>query len=171
MTRKHAHENTDFPEVNLGEAIQDVSMQSFLVEQNLVGGILAGTVAALVGAALWAGVTVVTDYQIGWMALGIGFLVGSAIRVVGKGITKVYGIIGATLSLIGCLLGNLFSICYFISISEEIGVMQVLSHLDISLVFRMLAGSFHPLDLLFYGLAIYMGYSQAFRRVEAGKGN
>jgi len=48
MTRKHAHENTDFPGADLCEAIQDVSMQSFFDEQNLVGGILAGTVTALV---------------------------------------------------------------------------------------------------------------------------
>ena len=55
-------------------------------EQNLLLGAAAGMIAALAGAAVWAGVTVVTGYQIGFMAIGVGFLVGYAIRAVGRGV-------------------------------------------------------------------------------------
>ena len=51
-------------------------MQTFAEEQNLLMGTVGGLLAALLGAGIWAGVTVATEYQIGWMAVGIGFLVG-----------------------------------------------------------------------------------------------
>jgi hypothetical protein len=51
------------------------AMEFFRQEQNLVAGGLAGLVAAVTGAAIWAGITVATDYQIGWMAVGASWLV------------------------------------------------------------------------------------------------
>ncbi len=52
-------------------------------QQNLIGGILAGMVAASVGAILWAVITVATGFQIGFMAIAVGFLVGLASRTAG----------------------------------------------------------------------------------------
>jgi len=41
--------------------------------QNLSLGVGGGIAAAVVGAIIWAIITVVTGYQIGWMAVGVGF--------------------------------------------------------------------------------------------------
>src|SRR5215472_894450 len=84
-------------------------------QQNLAGGALAGLAAALIGAAIWAGITFATNYQIGWMAVGVGFLVGYAIRTIGRGIDRVYGYLGAGLSLLGCAVGNLLTVCAVVS--------------------------------------------------------
>lgn len=54
--------------------------------QNLPAAIAAGVVAALIAAAVWATITVVTQFQIGWMAVGAGFLVGHAVRHFGRGL-------------------------------------------------------------------------------------
>ena len=56
-------------------------------EQNLPLGVCGGLLAAVLGAAVWAGVTVATGYQIGWMAVGVGFVVGFTVRLLGKGVT------------------------------------------------------------------------------------
>ena len=69
-------------------------IQELRDNQNLIGGIFGGLVASLIGAAIWAGITVATDYQISWMAVGVGFLVGFAVRFLGKGIDLIYGVIG-----------------------------------------------------------------------------
>ena len=50
--------------------------QAIRDNQNLGLGILGGVMAAVVGAALWAIITVAINYQIAWMAIGVGFLVG-----------------------------------------------------------------------------------------------
>ena len=83
---------------------------------SLPKGIAVGFVAMIVGAAIWAGITVATNYQIGWMSVGVGLLVGFAVRVGGGGIDNAFGLAGAALALIGCVLGNLLCGCYFVTV-------------------------------------------------------
>ena len=73
-------------------------------QPNLFMGLIGGVLAMLVGAIAWGAITYFSGYQIGWIAIGIGFLVGVAIRFFGKGKTMIFGISGAVLALIGCLL-------------------------------------------------------------------
>ena len=42
--------------------------------------VAAGSVGGLVGAAVWAAITYTTNYEIGWIAWGIGFVVGVFVR-------------------------------------------------------------------------------------------
>jgi len=150
--------------------IDPFKLQNFMKKakagQNLPLGLLAGIAAALIGAVIWAAITIVTDYQIGFMAVGIGFLVGLAIRVVGKGIDRVFGITGAVLALFGCLAGNVLTMAIIISQQEAIPFFYVFLFLATTpaAVIELMAISFSPIDLLFYGIAIYAGYKYSFRR-------
>lgn len=76
-------------------------------QPNLLMGLIGGVIAMLVGAIVWGAITYFTQYQIGWMSIGVGFLVGVAIRFFGQGKTLIFGVSAAALALIGCLLGNL----------------------------------------------------------------
>ena len=136
--------------------------------QNLPLGFIGGLVAALLGATIWAIVTVVTDYQIGWMAVGIGFLVGLAIRQFGKGIDRIFGIVGAGLALFGCLAGNLLTIAILISQEETVSLVEVLFFLMTTpaVAIELMSLTFSPIDLLFYGIAIYEGYKFSFRQLS-----
>jgi hypothetical protein len=44
--------------------------------------IIAGSIAGLVGAAIWAGISYALNAEIGWIAWGIGVVVGFAVRLV-----------------------------------------------------------------------------------------
>jgi hypothetical protein len=134
-------------------------------EQNLPAGAAAGLVAALVGAVVWAVVTYATHYQIGWLAVGVGFLVGYAVRLAGKGIDKIFGLAGAGLAFLGCALGNLLAVCALIAKQENISLMAILSNLDLVAAGRILLETFQFIDLLFYGIAIYEGYKISFRQI------
>ncbi len=133
-------------------------MQNIRDNQNISLALIIGLAAAILGAIIWATITKVTGYQIGWMAVGIGFMVGYAIRFFGKGIDLSFQISGAILSLLGCLLGNLLTICIFVAEQEAIGLSDVLSMLDISITIDLLISSFQPTDALFYAIAVYEGY-------------
>lgn len=139
--------------------------ESFLLA--LVGGLAA----AVLGAIAWALVTVATTYPIGWMAVGVGLLVAGAVRTLGRGIDKSFGHLGATLSVFGCLLGNLLSICMVVASQEGVGPLAVLAHVGghPAIIPGALIAAFHPLDLLFYGIAVYAGYRFSIRRVTAGE--
>ena len=121
-------------------------------------GLLAGVLAAAVGAALWAGVTVLTGYQIGWMAIGVGALVGVALRTAGKGTTTMFGILGAALALGGCLVGNFLTGAVVLSRHGDISLAVFFTRLTPDLAVRLMTAMFSPMDLLFYGLAIWQGY-------------
>jgi hypothetical protein len=43
--------------------------------------IIAGAIGGLVGGAIWAGISYATNYEIGWIAWGVGLLVGVCVRV------------------------------------------------------------------------------------------
>jgi hypothetical protein len=130
----------------------------------LLGG-FAGLGAAVLGAILWALVTVTTHYQIGWMAVGLGWLVGVTVRFFGKGTTPSFGVVGAGVSVLGCLAGNALSICMVALRQEGLALVDLPTYLPPTLVVELLLSTFTPVDLLFYGLAVYEGYKFSFRRV------
>lgn len=139
-----------------------------LSEQNLALGIVAGVLAAMIGAAVWAGVTVATGYQIGWMAIGVGFLAGYAVRRLGKGVAPTFGVVAAACALFGCIAGNLLSVCGFYALQESVPFLQMVGAVfsEPATMLELMKATFSPMDLLFYGLALYTGYRCAFRPVS-----
>jgi hypothetical protein len=69
-------------------------------------GIIGGGTGGLLGAIVWAAVTYYTEYQIGWMAVGVGFLVGYGVSKLGKGFDRVFGVAGGLIALVSVTLGN-----------------------------------------------------------------
>jgi hypothetical protein len=136
------------------------------MEQNLPMAFGAGGLAALAGAAAWALVTVVTGWQIGLMAVGVGALVGYVVGRAGKGLSPVYGYIGAGWALFGCVFGNLLSVCAFIGIQEQVSMFAILGSLSPASAFGVLTLTFSPIDLLFYGFAVLEGYKLSFSTLE-----
>lgn len=147
------------------EAQIQLVLQQLKAEQNLTLGIVGGVAGALAGAILWALITAVTNFQIGWMAVGVGFLVGIAVRTLGKGIDKIFGFAGAALALLGCLAGNILAVCAILAKQSDVSVLDVVFSLDFEMIKEMMIVTFSPMDLLFYGIAIYEGYKLSFRQV------
>jgi hypothetical protein len=138
-------------------------------EQNLSLGIVGGLAAALLGAILWGAITFFTNYQIAWMAIAVAFMVGWSVRQFGKGVDKIFGIAGAGLALLSCLLGNFFMLVAVIAQQTAASPLDVLFYmiLNPSINLELFVAAFSPIDLLFYGFAIYYGYQYSFRRLSA----
>ena len=134
-------------------------------EQNFQSAVIAGLITGLAGALLWATITVITEYQIGYMAIAIGFGVGYVIRRFGNGIDPIFGYLGASIALLSCMLGNIFGIVGFVANAEGLGYIETFLGLDYSLLPTIMADSFSVIDLLFYGFAIFEGYKYSFRKI------
>ncbi len=128
------------------------------IDESFPFAIMGGLLATLVSAIIWAAITVLTEHQIGWVAIGVGFLVGIAVRFFGRGTTNRYGIAGAALSFIGCLGGNFISIIGFIAKENSLNLFQVLFTADYGYIVASFPQTMSPMDLVFYFLAIYEGY-------------
>lgn len=140
------------------------SIQEMRNNQNLARGITGGIIAGIVGAILWALISYVTDRQIGWMAVGVGLLVGMAVRIMGKGIDLTFGIAGATISFLSCLLGNFLTFSAFTAKFYDVSFGTVLG--EMGLISNFLIESLDAYDILFYGLAIGTGYKASFINLE-----
>lgn len=137
--------------------------QSFLYA--LIGGLLITATAA----AGWAFITAMTGYQGVYLALGVGVLVGIAVRFFGAGIKRIFGILAALLALTGSLLGYYLSQNGFLEELQLARIMGIPDYLDQELMLNTMRDSFVPLDLVFYGLAVLLAYFIAIRRINSRK--
>jgi hypothetical protein len=125
-------------------------------------GVGAALVAAFIGAVAWAVITDVTNYRIGFVAVGIGFLVGLATERYGGGDPRL-PVPAAVIALLGCLLGDLFATAFIISsdLHDSIGTVLQGPHL----IWRVYTDAFRPFDFVFYAIAAYEGFRFAQRGV------
>lgn len=127
--------------------------------------LLGGGLIAILASLLWAAVTVITKIQIGFMAIGVGLLVGLGVRFFGAGVDKHFGFLGALLAFMGCLIGNLLSQVAFYAHQEGLDYFEVLGYVNAGNFWEITTEGFLPIDLLFYILAIGQGYKFAIRPV------
>jgi hypothetical protein len=123
---------------------------------NLPLGILAGTGAALVGALIWMGITVLSGLHIGYVAI--------AVRYAGQGSTPIFGVVGAVLTLIGCVLGEILAVIQLAANGAQIGFFTALSHVD---PFKFLPAIFEnssPITYFIYAIGIFEGYKLARKK-------
>jgi hypothetical protein len=138
-----------------------MSEEQVLVEQvreNVLVVVAAALAAMLAGAVLWALVTVITQTELGLMAILVGFLVGFAIQKTRKAPNVNFGILGAALALAGCLMGNALSLVVFAAQHTGTPVLDTLFHACVTGLLSVMTENFSAMDLLFYGIAIYEGF-------------
>ena len=120
--------------------------------------ILSGLGACLIGAIIWSIITVLTGYQIGYMSIGVGFLVGFAVKLIGRGNHIAFGIVGGVFALLGCILGNYFSLISFTATDLHLGFFETLTMFSPEIIVKSMIEAFAPMDILFYLIAIYQGF-------------
>jgi len=149
----------------ISEDVLRARVEDLKLQQNLALGIVGGAAGGLLGAIVWAAVTYFTEYQIGWLALGVGYLVGIGVRLLGKGIDKVYGLAGGVIALISVVLGNFLTALGYVAKAYQMGFVEVLQRFDYAMTFELMKITFTVMDVLFYGLAVYAGYRYSFRKI------
>lgn len=157
------------PDEPVHTELDQTKVQSFMqrrkAEQSMPLALAAGVVAALAGAVIWAVVTDMTGYQIGWMAVGVGFLVGFGVQYLGKGIERPFQYVGAACALLGCVLGNYFAMVGLAAQDVHVDVFTMISRIPLDKAGMVMQASFQPMDLLFYAIAVYEGFRFSLKRI------
>lgn len=130
-------------------------------EQNLSLGIKASAVAALAGAVIWALISMTFNFQITYMAMGVGLLVGAVNRLTGKGFTPQFGVVGAVFSFIGCFAGNYLVV---VAVNSN-NFFPALFSIPPSRVLAVLMAELERFDVIFYAAAATCGYLISIRKV------
>ena len=131
--------------------------------ENLFLGILAGAVAAIIGALVWMGITIATGLHVGYVALGVGALVGMAVRYGGNGTGIIFGIVGAVLTLIGCLGGEILAVIQ-LSVTPQHDFYNVLTTADWTQLATNVFDRMDPIMYLIYAIGILEGYMLSIRK-------
>ncbi|GGU91663.1 hypothetical protein GCM10010275_30670 [Streptomyces litmocidini] len=122
-------------------------------------GLVAGLVAALVAAGLYGGIAGAVEREIGWAAVGVGFLVGFAAGKAG-GDNPVLSVVSAVFSLGSVYLGQLVALS--VIGGKELGVSPtelLFQHFDV--LTSAWKEDLDPLTFLFFGLAAFAAFSGA----------
>jgi hypothetical protein len=131
-------------------------------QESLFFGILAGIIAAVLGAVIWMGITVATQAHVGFVALGIGALVGLTVRFCGNGRGLLFGIVGAVLTLISCLGGEVLAVAA-LSSSAQRDLFDTLMTLDLNQTMANILGHMDAIMYLIYGIGVFEGYKLSMR--------
>jgi hypothetical protein len=137
------------------------------VEQQTASGntyplaVLGGLVGTLVSAAIWAAIVVVTNYEVGYVAILVGFLTGFGVKLgARKARGKELQILAAALSVVGLAAAKYFIFAYtFVKIVSERGSeMSVFDPIIFHTFGDKIGSMLSPFDLLWLFLAVGAAY-------------
>jgi hypothetical protein len=125
----------------------------------LLPALAAGLVAAIVGGVVWGLIVKWSDYEVGFAAWGIGFLVGLAVVTAARTRGLVLQVVAVLCALLGILVGKYLSFVWVLqdAATDEFGesVDIPVFSLDTFDLFREnLDTVFGWIDLLWVGLAV-----------------
>ncbi|WP_215225525.1 hypothetical protein [Echinicola shivajiensis] len=148
---------------DLKEILYADNFERLRLEQNLPLAIFGGFFTGIIGAVIWATITLMADYQVGILSIALGGLVGFSIRYLGKGIDQIFGFFGAAIAVACCLLGNFLVSMGYIANAEDLEYMEALFLFDYNYIIQLIADTSNYWDLIFYIIAGFVGYKLAFR--------
>ncbi|MFD9335929.1 hypothetical protein ACFWBF_16180 [Streptomyces sp. NPDC060028] len=131
---------------------------------NIGLGLVAAVVAALVTAGIYGAIIGATKYQIGYAAVGVGFVIGFAAGKLG-GRNPLLPVVGALLSLVAVLAGQILGIAMIGADELGVGTLDVLN-LGVSLLFDAWKEDSDPLTFLFLAIGGYTAFQTA-RKIAA----
>lgn len=132
---------------------------------NLGGGILAavisGSIAGAFGAAVWGAIAYFTHREVGYVAWGIGGLVGISVQAASGDLDEfLSGVIASAVSIGSILAGKFIAVIFLVNwmmgliAGEEAGAELPYW----SMVAGAFGASFGPIDLVFFLLAVFTAY-------------
>ncbi|MFE5945853.1 hypothetical protein [Streptomyces sp. NPDC056480] len=126
---------------------------------NVALGLVAALVAALVSAGVYGAVIGGTERQIGWAAVGVGFLTGLAAGKVG-GRNPVLPVASAVLALGAVYLGQLLGIAILLSKELDVSATELFLQ-EFGLLTEGWNATKDGLTFLFFGIAAFAAFSGA----------
>ena len=126
---------------------------------NIALGLVVAAVTALVTAGIYGAIIGATEREIGYAAIGVGFLVGLAAGKVG-GPNPIVPVVSAVLSLGAIYLGQLIGMAALLADLGDVSVTSMFTdYFDV--VTRGWKESADPMTFLFFGIGAFAAFSGA----------
>lgn len=144
------------------------AFQAETEEPNLLGALLIGLGAALISSVIWYAVVVITNYELGIIAVAVGWLVAQAVML-GAGHKRGPRLQGLSVAItvIAMAFSEYLIVRHFAvqALAEEgYTNIPILLSLDIMLALIVEGIKADPLTLLFWGIAIWEAFALPAKR-------
>ncbi len=129
-----------------------------------VRGLLAGAGVAVAGAIAWGLVVYLTKYEIGLLAVAVGYAVGWTVHRVGRVASQSTAAIAAVLAAAGILLGFVITTVAAIAAAFDLGFFETVSRInDTGSWGAAFSDSVTGTDWLFLAIGAFSAYSLVAR--------
>lgn len=129
-------------------------------------GILLGIMMGIIGAVVWAVITIITGYNIGFVAIAVGFFVSVGFSRAGKDTNMIYGVIAGIIALLSILLGEAIISIYYISLYYELGFLEAIISIDYGVLAQIMFESFDAKTALFYFIAVSAAFRGSYINID-----
>lgn len=126
---------------------------------NVLGGIIGATVGAIIGIAVWTLFAVLTERNIGYIAIAIGLAVGFFAKKMSKQPHHIVTIYACIVSVVAIILGNVVTVVYFVAKLAGMDFFEVISLLDYVEVVKSIISEMNFVDLSFMAIAVATAYN------------
>ncbi|HSL75584.1 MAG TPA: hypothetical protein VK867_01475 [Candidatus Limnocylindrales bacterium] len=133
---------------------------------DVLGGVLAGVVAAILATAIWYGVVAATHFQVGIVAIAVGFIVGQGVVFGARRHTSIVLVaVSVVLTLIALAVSEYLIVAHFVS--QELGfAVDLVQPPDV--FFGVISDSLgaDPLTLVFWAIALFQAFVIPWRSIR-----
>ena len=143
-------------------------LQAETENPNLVLAVLAGLAAAVAGTLVWYGVVVITNTQLGFVAVGVGWLVAMAV-VFGSGRKRGRALqaISVVITLVALVIGEYLIVHYsLVQYLAEQGFTEIPLFQPLGAMLELVVASIQAnlFTLIFWAIALWAAFSTPARK-------
>jgi hypothetical protein len=143
-------------------------LQAETENSNVLVAVLAGLAAAVVGTLVWYGVVIITKYQAGFIAVGVGWLIAMGV-VFGSGRKRgpVLQAISVAITLAALVVSEYLIVRHFaVELLAEEGITGLPLFLPLDLMVDLVVTSIgeNLISLVFWAIALWAAFSTPARR-------
>jgi hypothetical protein len=135
---------------------------------NLVGGVVGGVIAAGVAAGVWYAIVTITEFQVGLVAVAVGWIVGQGVVLGARGRGSILFIpVSVVLTLLALATSEYLIVHHYVS-QEFVDVP--FPSLELAIDFVTISIEEDPITLLFWGIALIPAVSVPWGLVSRSAG-
>lgn len=142
--------------MNDEEKIKNYELAERLIsEQNFAAAVIAGAVATVLAAAAYGIIVAEWAFSYGFVAAGVGIVIGLAMQFLGRGISMKFAVAATFYTITGCVLGNLFRVIMELARESATSPIDVLRNSSLLVLAESSISYLSFLDLVYWFVAVF----------------
>lgn len=148
--------------VLISQSEYDDMLDSINNDSNLVLGIVYGLLLGIVGAVIWAIVVKFTGYNMGIVAILVGWLVSEGFVLAGRSTSNLIGLIAGGIALQSIFLGEALSMIVIVAEYWNVPILEAVQNMYLTKLPQLIIESSNIYNLIFYFIAVRYAYRRSF---------